>query len=448
MQMRDQKTAGYQSHFERFEESLNGGSASQIHAVRRAAIVKFHELGFPTTRHEEWRFTNVSPIAKTDFAPAVDGTAARISKKDIEQHTCRDLDCSLLVFINGYYSEEYSSVGALPAGCRIGSLADALRTDPDIVDEHLAMYAPFEDNAFTALSTAFIRDGAVIVIADGVALERPVNLLYLSTAAEPPFVSHPRNLVVAGKGSRLSIVENHAGIGHNVYFTNTVTEILVGSGAVIDHERIQHESDNAFHVSSIHVRQDQRSNYTSNAITYGGSLVRNNISAVLDGEGCECTLNGLSLATGSQHIDNHTMIDHAKPHCSSHELYKSILEGKSRGVFNGKIIVRRDAQKTDAKQTNKTLLLSDEATINTKPQLEIFADDVKCTHGATVGQLDEEQIFYLRSRGLGLDDARDLLTNAFASDVINRITIEPLRELLNAMLHVRLCRGRLMREPL
>jgi Fe-S cluster assembly protein SufD len=289
-----------------------------------------------------------------------------------------------------------------------------------------------------------MSDGAFIYVPDGVEVTTPMILLFLSTADETPFITHPRNLIIVGKGSRVALIENYTGRGHNVYFTNAVTEVVAGAGAVIEHDKIQHESDNAFHVSSLHIVQEEGSSYTSNAITYGGSLVRNNVTSVLDGERCECTLNGLSLGTGNQHIDNHTSIDHAKPNCASHELYKAILEGRSRGVFNGKIFVRKDAQKTDAKQTNKTLLLSDDATIDTKPQLEIFADDVKCTHGATVGQLDEEQIFYLRSRGLALDDARDLLTNAFASDVINRISVGPLRELLNAMLHVRLCKGRLI----
>ncbi len=448
MQVTDQKTAGYQSHFEKFEKSLNGESKTPLHALRRAAMLKFHELGFPTTRQEDWRFTNVAPIADTGFSPALNGFTARMTRKEIDQHMCRDLKCDALVFINGSFAKEFSSVGMLPGGVRIGSLAEALKSDPDIVDAHLSKYARFDRNAFTALSTAFIRDGAFMVVPDGVVLDRPVNLLFLSTTGEIPFVAHPRNLIITGKESQLSIVENYAGIGHNVYFTNAVTEILVAEGAHVEHERMQHESDNAFHISSMHIEQRQGSSYTSNAISYGGSLVRNDIASVLNGEGAECTLNGLSLATGAQHIDNHTMIDHAKPRCASHELYKSILEGKSRGVFNGKIIVRQDAQKTDAKQTNKTLLLSDDATIDTKPELEIFADDVKCTHGATVGRLDEEQVFYLRTRGLALDDARDLLTNAFASDVINRIRIEPLRELLNAMLHVRLCKGRLMRSPL
>jgi Fe-S cluster assembly protein SufD len=252
----------------------------------------------------------------------------------------------------------------------------------------------------------------------------------------------PRNLIVAGKNSQVSIIESYVSLTSVPYLTNTATEMVVGEGAVIEHDKFQDESLNAFHIGTTHVHQAARSNVVSNSISIGGSIVRNNVTAVLAAEGIECTLNGLSLATGQQLVDNHTAIDHASANCLSHELYKSILDGKSRGVFNGKIFVRKDAQKTDAKQTNKTLLLSDEATMDTKPQLEIFADDVKCTHGATVGQLDEEQVFYLRSRGVMLDAARDILTFAFASDVVHRIHIEPLREQLDGILHNRLRKGR------
>jgi Fe-S cluster assembly protein SufD len=256
-------------------------------------------------------------------------------------------------------------------------------------------------------------------------------------------MASPRNLIVTGDNSKVSIVESYVARSQDVYFTNAVTEMLVGENAVIEHDKLQLESGRAFHIATAQIHQRARSTFTSNAISLGGSLVRNNVTVVLGAEGIESTLNGLSLATGTQHIDNHTTIEHAQPQCASHELYKAILDGEAKGVFNGKIFVRKDAQKTDAKQTNKTLLLSDGATIDTKPQLEIFADDVKCTHGATVGQLDEEQIFYLRSRGIGLDAARDLLTFAFASDVINRVHVEPLRAQLDRVIHARLRAGRL-----
>lgn len=254
--------------------------------------------------------------------------------------------------------------------------------------------------------------------------------------------AHPRNLIIVGKRSKVSIVETYAGRGDEPYLTNAVTEFVVGEGASVEHDKLQAESLTGFHVGTVHFEQFEGSTVVSNAINFGGALVRNTITAILGAQRCEATLNGLSLATGTQLVDNHTTIDHAKPNCASHELYKSILDGNARGVFNGKIFVRKDAQKTDAKQTNKTLLLSDHATIDTKPQLEIFADDVKCTHGATVGHLDEEQLFYLRSRGIGEETAKDILTFAFASDIINRVHVEPLRSQLDVMLQERLRRGR------
>ena len=432
----------YQSHFQMFEKSLNGESKSPLHAIRKAAIAQFARLGFPTTRDEEWKFTNVAPIAKMNFTPVLDHRLDGVKPDDIGRFLFRGFKSHLLVFVNGHFSKGLSRLDSVPKGVKICGLADALLTDGDLVNEHLTRYARFEDNAFTALSTAFVRDGAFVFVPEGTVLEAPIYFMFLATGRSESFVAYPRNLIIVGKGSQVSIVERYTGLAANPYLTNAVTEIVVGEKSVIEHDKLQDESGKAFHVSSIHVQQHANSTFTSNSISFGGELVRNNVTVVLDAEGCESTLNGLSLATGNQHVDNHTTIDHAKPHCLSHELYKSILDGKSKGVFNGKIFVRRDAQKTDAKQTNKTLLLSDEATMNTKPQLEIFADDVKCTHGATIGQLDEDQIFYLRARGVGIEQARDILTFAFASDVINRIHVEPLREQLDQMLQSRLRKGR------
>jgi Fe-S cluster assembly protein SufD len=270
-------------------------------------------------------------------------------------------------------------------------------------------------------------------------VSQPIQLLFITTADGDPTVTHPRTLILADAHSQAKIAQCYVGLGDDeVYFTNAVTEIVLAPGAVIDHYKVQRESKRAFHIETLQVHQDRTSNFSSHAITFGGGLVRNEVNVVLDAEGCECTLNGLYQADGRQHIDNHTFIDHAKPNCASHELYKGILDGKAHGVFNGKIYVRQDAQKTDAKQTNQTLLLSDDATINTKPQLEIFADDVKCTHGATVGQLSAEALFYFRSRGVGLEEARRILTFAFANDVLRRVQVEPLRhQLEGALLHDR-----------
>lgn len=432
----------YRSHFEVLEKHLNGDTGSAVHGIRSRAFERFMELGFPGPKHEEWRFTNIAPIAKSKFKPVGSLKAPVLSSADMAKYTFGGLHCTRLVFVNGRYAPDLSFLASLPEGTTVGSLAEALESNADVVRTHLAKYATYDNNTFTALNTAFMQDGAFVHVPDGKVVEDPIHLLFISSGSEEAFVVHPRNLIIAGNGSQVSLVETYVAKGAGVYFTNAVTEFVLGEQAVVEHDKFQDEAVTAFHIGTIHVQQKNRSNYTSNCISLGGSLVRNNITVVLDAEWSEATLNGLSLATGDQLIDNHTTIDHAKPNCQSHELYKSILADRSRGVFNGKIFVRKDAQKTDAKQTNKTLLLSDGATIDTKPQLEIFADDVKCTHGATVGQLDEEQLFYLRARGISEDQARDILTFAFASDVIQRVHVEPLRDQLDQMLQSRLRKAR------
>jgi Fe-S cluster assembly protein SufD len=266
--------------------------------------------------------------------------------------------------------------------------------------------------------------------------------VFVATKSNADFVVHPRNLVIVGRRAQAKIIESYVSVSDNVYFTNAVTEIVVGEGSVLEHQRVQFESAQAFHVGAIHAHLERSSNFVSNSVSFGGGLVRNGISAVLGGEGAEATLNGLYAGIGTQLVDNHTIIDHATPHCSSHELYKGILDNRSRGVFNGKIVVRKDAQKTDAKQTNKNLILSDDAMVDTKPQLEIFANDVRCTHGATIGQLDDDAIFYLRARGIGAEKARDMLIDAFASDVIDRIGVETVRGRIGTLLRRRLEKGR------
>jgi len=319
----------------------------------------------------------------------------------------------------------------------LGSLAVALSTHRELMGPHLARYANYEEHAFTALNTALMRDGAFVNIPDGKVVEEPIHLLFLSIAGREPTVSHSRNLIVVGKNSQATIVESYVGLGDKVYFTNAVTEIVLGENSVVEHVRLQRESEKAFHISTLQVQQNRSSMFSGHSVSVGGALVRNDVNAVLDGEGVDCTLNGLYLVTGRQHVDNHTRIDHVKPHGTSRELYKGILDDESRGVFNGKVVVWKDAQKTDAKQTNKNMLLSEGAEINSKPQLEILADDVKCTHGTTVGQLEEEQLFYLRSRGLDREIAQGLLTQGFASETIGRIKIEAVRAGLEKILLTR-----------
>ncbi|MBM2841824.1 MAG: sufD, partial [Bacteroidetes bacterium] len=383
----DKNIEWYLTSFESFERGLNGESKLPIHVMRKAAIARLAEMNFPTNKHEEWRFTNVTPIARTQFKPATRFEIEKVTSEVIKRFTFGGLRCHRLVFVNGHFAQHLSSNAGLGDKIKVGSLAASVRTDAELLYAHLGKYVKGDENAFTALNTGFMQDGAFVYVTDGAVVEEPIHLLFVSTGNDASFVSTPRNLIIAGKNSQVSIVESYVSLTDIPYLTNTVTEMIAGERAVIEHDKFQDESLNSFHVGTTHFQQYSGSNVVSNSIAIGGSIVRNNVTAVLAAEGIESTLNGLSLATGQQLVDNHTAIDHAKPNCVSHELYKSVLDGKSRGVFNGKIFVRKDAQKTDAKQTNKTLLLSDDATIDTKPQLEIFADDVKCTHGATVGQL-------------------------------------------------------------
>ena len=430
----------YLSQFDAFEKTLNGESKSHLHGIRREAMERFHDVGFPTSRNEEWRFTNVTPIAKKEFKPVLSYTSAGVTTQDVKRFSYDT--AHRLVFVNGHFASEFSNVGSLPKGVACGSLASAVRSSDPRVREFLARQVKIDETPFVSLNTAFLQDGAFIYIPDGVAFEESIHLLFVASGSGTNLVS-PRNLLVVGNKSQASIVETYVSLTDNPYLTNAVTEIVAGNESVIEHDKLQRESFAAFHVAMMQATLGANANFTSNSIAIGGSIVRNNVTVLLDAERSECTLNGLSLGAGTQVIDNHTTIDHAKPNCASHELYKAILDGKSRGVFNGKIFVRPDAQKTDAKQTNKTLLLSDEAMIDTKPQLEIFADDVKCTHGATVGQLDAEQIFYLRSRGIDEMMAKDILTFAFAGDVVGRVHIEPLKMQLESLIHARLDQGRL-----
>jgi Fe-S cluster assembly protein SufD len=392
-----------------------------IEDIREQASRRFSELGFPTTRNEEWRFTNVAPIAKTQFAAAPQSRELVIPANGAQR----------LVFVNGRYSRELSTQ-SLPSSVEAISLKEA----NGAAARHLGRYASFQDNAFVAWNTGSFEDGAYIHIADGTVIEQPIELLYISTGSDQPVVSHPRSLIIVGRNSQATIVERYTGAGAE-YLTNAVTEIVASDHAVIDHYKVQLEDERSFHIATTQAELGRDTNFTSHSITAGGGLVRNDINAVLS-EGTEATVNGFYLASGSQHVDNHTTIDHALPHGTSHELYKGILTGKAGAVFNGKIIVRPGAQKTDAKQTNKNLVLSEDATINTKPELQIHADDVRCTHGATIGQLDPDAIFYMQSRGIAQDQARDLLIYAFAREVTDRIKLAPLRTEVEKIIRERL----------
>ncbi len=430
-----EKPNTFLANFELFEKLTPSTEPLALSRLRRNAIERFAALGFPGTRNEDWKFSNLTPLTKVPFKLA-EASFERLNEiaDRAKQGTLSLPDGIRLVFINGYYAHDLSSVSFFTGGVVVTSLADALTRHAELIEPHLAQYADYEDHPFNALNTAFINDGAFVHVPKGKVVEQPIHLVFISTSPEQATVSHPRNLIVAGSGTHLTLVESYLGLDEDVYFTNAVTEVAAGEGAVIDHYKVQRESKRAFHIHTLDVHQGRSSNFSSHLISLGGGLVRNEVRAVFDAEGCECTLNGLALASGRQHVDNHTVIDHAQPLCASHELYKHILDGQAHAVFNGKIFVRQDAQKTDAKQTNQTLLLSQDATINTKPQLEIYADDVKCTHGATVGQLEENAIFYLRSRGIGEAEARSLLTFAFANDIVRRIKVEAVRRELEHVL--------------
>jgi Fe-S cluster assembly protein SufD len=421
----------YLAQFEAQADRRPAGPA-WLESRRRGAIARFAALGFPTTRDEEYRFTNIAPIADTEFERPT--TTSMVDRADIAEHLYGDASATDLVFVNGRFVSAQSSVERLPNGVMAGSLAEILERAPEVCEATLGTLAGEEDSALTALNLAMFEDGALVHIGRGVVVDAPINLVFVTTGNEAPTASYPRVLLIAGEHSQSRIIETHVGLGGGTHFSCAVTEVVAGADSVMDHDRIQIERPDGFHYCRLQVQAARAATFRSHAFSLGGAIVRNDLGAVLAGPGVDCTLNGLYLADGATVVDNHTTIDHAEPHCGSHEVYKGILGGKARGVFNGKIIVRKDAQKTDAKQTNKALLLSDGAQINTKPQLEIFADDVRCTHGATVGQLDEESLFYLQARGISRADARSLLIRGFAGDIVNRVAFAPLRERLDKWL--------------
>ncbi|HXW05173.1 MAG TPA: Fe-S cluster assembly protein SufD [Vicinamibacterales bacterium] len=418
-------------------EARRDGGPRWLEDLRARGAERFATLGFPTTRDEEWRFTSVAPIAATEFVPAPE---RRLTESALEGYLYSEA-AHRVVVVNGRFSPELSRTGGLPAGVRIGSLGSAIAEQADEVARYFGRLATFNTRAFVALNTAFAHDGACVFVPPGVVVDEPVQLLFVSDAGgDGPVVAHPRVLVVASERTQIRIAETYVGVPGQVYLTNAVSEIFLGEHAVLDHYKVQEESVQAFHIGSLDAHLSRSSTFSSHSFALGARIVRNDANAILDGEGAECTLNGLYLADGDRLVDNHTMIDHAKAHCPSHEVYKGILGGRARAVFNGKIVVRQDAQKTNAKQTNRALLLSDNASINTKPQLEIFADDVKCTHGAAIGQIDEDALFYLRARGLTFFEARDLLIHAFAGEILDRVQIEPLRHALEQELYAQLAR--------
>ena len=423
----------YAAGFKKFEDKMNGHSKSFLHKNRKDAIVMLDELGFPTQKNEEWKYTNISNILKHKFTPAFISDDAEVGEQIIAENVLSGIDCNLLVFVNGLYKAEYSKLDCLPDGVIIDSLENVLKTNPELAEEKLGKLAKL-DNSFNALNEAFSLDGLFVYVPDGKVIEQPIQVLYLNGDNKNNVLSSPRNLIIAGKNTQVSVIANFRGVEGSVYLSNIITEVFVEENGLVDLYKIQDENHSSYHIEKVEAYQKPASVFHHYSFSFGGAIARNDISSNMDGENIESNFWGLYLANDDQLVDHHTFADHAKPNCLSNEVYKGILDGKSHGVFNGKILVRQDAQKTNAYQTNQTVLLSDDARIDTKPQLEIFADDVKCSHGATVGHLDDEAYFYIRSRGVPSNIAKSMLIRAFANDVVEKVKIEELRDQINHMI--------------
>jgi Fe-S cluster assembly protein SufD len=425
----------YGQAFGALREGERDRGASWVELLRANAMDRFKEIGFPSVKDEEWKYTNVAPIVRIDFNPLVlsDAPGTKSEANELASFSCIEAQESRLVFVNGILRSDLSSRSGLPDEVVAIDLSQAINDSRygEIVREHLARGADYIGNGFTALNTAFISTGAFVYIPKGCKLEALLQLLFISDAVRANTATFPRVLVVAAENSSATIIESYASTDGELYFTNAVVEIVLKDGASLNHYKVQRESTAAFHVATTNADLGPNSSYDSTTITLGAQLSRHDISVIMDHEGAECRVDGLYLVSTGQHADTHSVIDHKQPHCTSRQLYKGILDGKSRAVFNGKIFVRHDAQKTDAMQTNKNLLLSNEARVDTKPQLEILADDVKCAHGAAVGQIDEDQLFYLETRGIHHDLARNLLTYGFAEEVIGKIKVESIRQQLD-----------------
>lgn len=427
---------GINAGFEVFEKSLNGQSKKPLHQVRKAALEQLKEIGLPGPKHEEYKYTQISKAFAKHFDSAYSDAPAELSTLTAKSTHIAGLEANQIVFVNGHYRADLSKV--ISKELILMELSAAYETHQADIDAHLGKYAQADADGYTAWNTAFTREGLFIKVAKGNVIEEPVMIWYLNDTSDSKPVMHTRNLVIMEENAQLKMTEWFKSAEGNVSFANTVTEVLVNRHAVIDHYKILEVADAAYHVGNTHFEQVAESTANSVVIALSGAMVRNNLNFIIDAEHCESNMYGLYLLSGKSHVDNHTVVDHRKPNSYSNELYKGVMDDSATGVFNGKIFVRQDAQKTNAFQSNRNILLSDKATINTKPQLEIWADDVKCSHGATTGRLDEEQLFYLRARGVDAETARAILLYAFAKDVLENIRIESLREHLDAVIGARL----------
>ena len=411
--------------------------APWLAALRQAGRDRFQSTGFPSTRDEDWRFLNLSELTGTAFGPVGVGGAAP-ARAALAPYLYPIPGARTLVFVNGRFVPSLSDLAGLPRGVTVQNLAGALTTDPEWIGRHLGRYATVEQSGFQALNAALFEDGLLVRVAADTDAGAPIHAVFVTDGRAGGAATHPRNLLLVERGARAAVLESYVGLGEGTYFTNAVTEAVVEDGGYLEHTKIQRESEKAFHVGTTHIRHGRDSRGLSFSVSFGAALCRNNLDVVLDGSGVDAHMLGLYMGRDRQEVDNHTSLLHAHPNCGTREIYKGILDGRSHGVFNGKIYVTPIAQKTDAKQTNRALLLSDEARIDTKPQLEIFADDVKCTHGATVGALDQASAFYLKSRGVAGPLARKILTYAFAAEVLEEIPYESVRTALEAVVMGRL----------
>jgi Fe-S cluster assembly protein SufD len=415
---------------------------SWLKEMRNDALALVRKYGLPTTQVESWRYTELKTLTSVPFA---------LPPQPVEIESAKNLpklesDAFRLVFCNGHFSPDLSSRKSLPQGVQATPLSEILKGEADVLKEHLSKGKSHTEDVFVALNLSFLSDGIVLEIPEGVVVEETIHLVFLNEVDSAPTMIHPRIVILSHGNSQLRVVESHLGLNEAAYFSNPVTEIVASENAVVDYYKLQREGANCHHIGTVDSLQGRNASVRTGIFTLGGRLVRNNTKSKLDGEGGFAELNGLFLVSQDQHVDNYTTIEHAKPHCSSRELYKGILDQNARGVFRGRIVVAEGAQKTDSKQTNNNLLLSDDALVNAKPQLEIYADDVKCTHGATIGQVEDEAMFYLRARGIGREAARSMLIYAFASEVVNEIKLPALQKELDELLFDWLPGGALVRK--
>ena len=417
------------------EERLNGASKTPLHQVRRAAMNQFDLLGFPTIRHEEWKYSNVSALLKEAFD--LDATST-LTAADLAPLEIPNLDGNILYFVNGYYKPELSRLVSPASQVQITSFAETLRAEPDFIGSHFARYADYQENAFTALNTAFAGDGVVVRVPNNTTVDQPIILRFITDARHKNIVSQPRNLIIVGQNAEVTLAESYRTLGERSGFVNVVTEIVLERDARMQYYKVQSDTEQSYHIGTTQVSQTDNSHFYSATVTLNGNFVRNNLNIVLNGQYAEAFMYGLYMPNGRQHVDNHTLVDHALPNSYSNELYKGILDDNGTGVFNGKIYVRPDAQKTNAYQSCKNVVLSPGASMNTKPQLEIYADDVKCSHGTTTGQLNDEALFYMQSRGIPKAEARTLLLYAFVQDVLSQVKIQPIRAYLEGVVREKL----------